>query len=143
MQNFDLYAFIHNTVNSVIPKAREKGLELHYEIDNRLPRLVCSDPYYIKQIILNLLQNAIKFTEKGNISVRLIQLDNDTHNLESVKIHFMIEDTGIGIPDDKKHEIFEIFSQADNSHTRRFGGVGLGLSISQKLINYLILIGYS
>jgi CheY-like chemotaxis protein len=118
----------------IAPIASEKSLKLGYSIEDDTPALILGDPTRLQQILINLLNNAVKFTEKGEImiSVSSIRLDNDSH-----EIHFAVKDTGIGIPEDKMDRLFQPFSQVDASTTRRFGGTGLGLAISKKLVEMM------
>jgi signal transduction histidine kinase/CheY-like chemotaxis protein len=108
------------------PRAHEKGLEIAVVVAPNIPQQVAGDDGRLRQILLNLVSNAVKFTSKGGVLIRL-EAPNDGHLCMSV------EDTGIGIPDDKANAVFEEFKQADSSHTRRFGGTGLGLAIVKKL----------
>ena len=112
-------------------RANEKGLELTYEVQDTVPNNLIGDPVRLRQVIINLVDNAIKFTEEGEVAVQ-VQLDSQNEKEESV-LHFAIKDTGIGIPQDKQERIFESFSQADGSTTRKYGGTGLGLAISAQL----------
>lgn len=114
-------------------KAREGRIELATHVSTRVPRSVLGDPTRLNQIITNLVNNALKFTESGGV---LIRLDAEpAGKIGSVTLVLEVEDTGIGIPADKIDHIFESFSQADQTTTRRFGGTGLGLSVCQKLVN--------
>jgi len=120
---------IEDALDIVSHKALEKGLELSYFISDNVPRAIIGDITRLRQVIINLLSNAIKFTEKGEVSVHVdSSLKGDAH-----EVVFSIKDTGIGIPKAKLSTIFESFSQADSSTTRRFGGTGLGLTISKRL----------
>jgi CheY-like chemotaxis protein len=112
-------------------RAHAKGLELLCEIDEAVPDRLIGDAGRLRQILLNLVSNAVKFTHEGEVSVSA-SLEPGSAN--TVRIHFIVRDTGIGIEPEKQHLIFEAFSQADNSMTRRFGGTGLGLSISRQLV---------
>ena len=112
-------------------RAQEKRLSLSFEIDPGIPEQVIGDPNRLRQVITNLIGNAIKFTERGTVSV-LVHIDSTT--TETVKIHFEVRDTGIGIPESKQKTIFEPFAQADGSTARKFGGTGLGLTISSRLV---------
>jgi signal transduction histidine kinase/CheY-like chemotaxis protein len=122
------------TVQSVAelcsPRAHEKGLEIALVIDPEVPLDVAGDDSRLRQIIMNLVSNAVKFTEHGGILLRL----SAPH---PGRLVFSVEDTGIGVPDDKATTIFDEFQQADSSHTRRFGGTGLGLAIVKKLAGAL------
>ncbi len=115
-------------------KAREKGLELNCYTDINLPSTLKGDPVRLRQILTNLLGNAIKFTEKGEVIVRISQLEKNSH---SAKVEFSVEDTGIGIPDKIQAKLFSAFTQADGTTTRKFGGTGLGLTISRQLVNLM------
>ena len=129
---------IKTDINQTLEEARDivkfqanhKGLDLLLNIDKDLPKWVDIDPTRIKQILVNLLSNAIKFTQKGEVELKLgFQALNEQEGL----LQFSVRDTGIGIPEDKQEELFQAFSQADSSTSRRFGGTGLGLTISQRL----------
>lgn len=111
-------------------RAYEKGLELLCEVDPRVPALVMSDPVRLTQVLTNLVSNAIKFTRQGEVVTRVaVQSENESE----VVLRFSVRDTGIGVPGDKLTSIFEKFTQADSSTTRRFGGTGLGLAIAKQL----------
>ena len=115
-------------------KAHSKGLELAYRVDPAIPDKLMGDPARLRQIILNLVGNAVKFTEKGEVIVSIaIEQEMD----DKILLHFSVKDTGIGIPHEKQGKIFSAFSQADGSTTRRYGGTGLGLSISRQLIELM------
>jgi signal transduction histidine kinase/DNA-binding response OmpR family regulator len=111
-------------------RADEKGLELLYDIDPAVPAILSGDPGRLRQILTNLVANAIKFTEVGEIVVRVVK---ETVRDHYVLVHFTVTDTGIGIPPGKLKSIFQAFTQADGSTTRRYGGTGLGLTISRRL----------
>ncbi len=115
-------------------KAREKGLELNCYADTNLPSTLKGDPVRLRQILTNLLGNAIKFTEDGEVIVRVSQIEA---NSASAKVEFSVEDTGIGIPKSAQEKLFSAFTQADGSTTRKFGGTGLGLTISRQLVNLM------
>jgi two-component system sensor histidine kinase/response regulator len=127
---FNLPETIEDALRSLAYRAHEKGLELACDLDANVPEFLIGDPIRIRQILLNLVNNAIKFTAAGEVEVRL---ERESTATDVVGLHFIIRDTGIGIPADKQLAIFEAFSQADGSTTRRFGGTGLGLTISQRL----------
>ena len=112
-------------------RASEKNLELIYEIEPDVPQTIVGDPGRLRQVLLNLAGNALKFTERGEIALRV---EVSSQGGESVVLRFTVRDTGVGIPLDRQRSIFEAFSQADTSVTRRFGGTGLGLTISRQLI---------
>ena len=128
--DFDLRNTIEEVVELPAMQAHGKGLEFAYTISGDVPSLIQGDPVRIRQIILNLTSNAIKFTQHGEIILR-VSLLNETE--EDVKIKFEVTDTGIGIPEDKLDHVFKEFQQSDTSTTRMYGGTGLGLSISKKL----------
>ncbi|KXS44174.1 MAG: multi-sensor hybrid histidine kinase [Methanolobus sp. T82-4] len=115
-------------------KAHEKGLKLRYVADSDVPSYIKADPVRLKQILINLGGNAIKFTHEGEIVIRVSQ-KSETES--DVTLHFSVKDTGIGIPDDKKSLLFKKFSQVDTSTTRNYGGTGLGLAISRQLVEMM------
>ncbi|MFA6292482.1 MAG: response regulator [Victivallales bacterium] len=115
-------------------RASEKGLELAYNIPPEVPDSVMGDPGRLRQIILNLVGNAIKFTEKGEV---VVSVKPESETSEKVDLHFTVTDTGIGIAPDKQKKIFEAFTQADTSTSRVYGGTGLGLTISSKLVEMM------
>jgi len=108
----------------------EKGLQIYFDFDPNIPKSILSDPARIRQIVLNLLSNAFKFTERGHIIIKADYLKNNM-------IEISVEDTGIGIPTDQQDKLFKSFSQSDSSTTRKYGGTGLGLFISKKLTELL------
>jgi signal transduction histidine kinase/DNA-binding response OmpR family regulator len=118
-------------LRTVAMRAQEKDLELVYEIADAIPEMLIGDPGRLRQIVLNLVSNAIKFTMQGEIAVSAML---ETQSAGTVVLHFSVRDTGIGIPPEKQELVFGAFSQADSSTTRRFGGTGLGLSISKQLV---------
>lgn len=128
--DFDLRNTIDEVVELPAMQAQTKGLEFAYVIQPEVPSMLQGDPGRLRQIILNLTNNAIKFTAKGEIVLR-ISLVAETAS--DARIKFEVIDTGEGIPEDKQHRLFKAFQQTDSSITRRYGGTGLGLSISQKL----------
>ncbi len=128
--DFDLRSAIEFTLDQVAFKAHEKDLELLCEIRPDVPSAVIGDPGRLRQILLNLLNNAIKFTESGEVT---LNCSAGADEGGTVELHCKVSDTGIGIPQDKQDRIFEVFLQADGSMTRRFGGTGLGLPISKAL----------
>jgi signal transduction histidine kinase len=111
-------------------EARKKGIEFRCELAPELPVRVIGDAGRLRQIVINLLGNAIKFTRAGHIGLRV---DGDQRG-DDVTLHFAVSDTGIGIPIDKQRAIFDAFTQVDSSISRRFGGTGLGLSITRRLV---------
>ena len=128
--DFNLHGMIHEVLKTLAVRADEKGLELLYEILPDVPQQVQGDPGRLRQILINLINNAIKFTERGEVALRVSLLEQIDHQLH---LHVALRDTGIGISVERQAHIFEAFSQEDNSTTRRFGGTGLGLTISSRL----------
>jgi signal transduction histidine kinase/ActR/RegA family two-component response regulator len=130
--NFDLHETLENIIQMLTIRANEQGTHLSCDIDAALPRNVYGDSNRLTQILINLTNNAIKFTENGSVllNAALIPQRKDT----DLHVKFSITDTGIGIPFDKQQLIFEAFSQADSSTTRKHGGTGLGLAISSQLV---------
>jgi len=124
--------------------AHQKHLELLCDVKSDVPEFVVADPVRLRQVIVNLVGNAIKFTEKGEVELR-VEIDSDSQpdlqpDLDSgnrLRLHFQVRDTGIGIPLDRQHSIFEAFSQVDSSTTRKYGGTGLGLTISARLVKMM------
>jgi CheY-like chemotaxis protein len=131
---FSLRELIGQTLKPLAIKADQKGLELAYDIGPDVPAGIVGDPVRLRQVLSNLVGNAIKFTEHGHV---LIDVREEKHGDGVTMLHFEIADTGIGIPADKQGTIFEAFSQADGSTTRRFGGTGLGLTISATLVGMM------
>jgi signal transduction histidine kinase/CheY-like chemotaxis protein len=131
MVSFPMRRRIEDTVKLVAVPARRKGLDVRCDIGPDVPEFVIGDPIRLGQILLNLTGNAIKFTEHGEVTVEVSVLASERHE---VTLEFAVRDTGIGIPLDKQQTIFQAFSQADGSMTRRFGGTGLGLTISARLV---------
>jgi two-component system sensor histidine kinase/response regulator len=127
---FNLAETVEETLRSLAFRAHEKGLELACDIEPDVPACVVGDPVRIRQILLNLVNNAIKFTPSGEVELRLVR---EPYEGDANGLVFSVRDTGIGIAHEKQETIFEAFSQADGSTTRRFGGTGLGLTISQRL----------
>ena len=128
--DFDLHALVKSTLAMLAPQAREKGLDLFPQIPSRIPFLLRGDPLLIRQILLNLLSNAVKFTEKGEVCLRAEQIRETPR---SVVLRIEVSDTGIGILPEAQARIFERFTQADDSITRRYGGSGLGTTIAKQL----------
>jgi two-component system sensor histidine kinase/response regulator len=132
--DFDLRITMENAMDILSIKAEEKKLELICHLQPDVPTALSGDPARLKQIIINLVGNAIKFTEKGEV---LIQVEKSEADDKSVLLNFSISDTGIGISEDMIQTIFDSFRQADGSITRRYGGTGLGLSISKRLVEMM------
>ena len=129
--DFRLPTLLRDTLKPLGLRCEEKGLELILEVAPEVPEWVNGDPSRLRQILINLLGNAIKFTERGHVALHVAV---DAQDAAQTLLHFTVADTGIGIPPDKQQSIFEAFSQADSSVSRRFGGTGLGLTICGKLV---------
>ena len=129
--SFDLRDALGDTVKTMAMRAHAKGLELLCDIRPEVPEILIGDPGRLRQILVNLAGNAIKFTETGEV---VVSVRVETRTANDIKLHFAVRDTGIGIPPDRQQKIFEAFSQADSSTTRKYGGTGLGLSISTRLV---------
>lgn len=125
---------VEEVAKAVSAKARRKGLDFNLEYDNALPGLVKADPMRLRQIIASLADNAVKFTQKGGIGI-IVAFDG--YNEGKAMIRFTIHDTGIGVPIEKQDKIFESFTQADGSLTRKHGGLGLGATISKRLVGLM------
>ncbi|MEE4354966.1 MAG: ATP-binding protein [Desulfococcaceae bacterium] len=132
--DFDLKALLMKTIAMLSIKASEKGLLLQYRIPENIPPFVKGDPARLRQVILNLLNNAVKFTEKGEITLEIF-LEKETDH--QAILRFSVSDTGIGIPADHLKRLFRPFSQADASVTRQYGGTGLGLVISSEIVTLM------
>ncbi|MBC9784144.1 response regulator [Heliobacterium chlorum] len=131
---FDAEWVIQNTSTTLAGKAREKGLHLHTSFDPKIPRILRGDPVRLRQILFNLLDNAIKFTEQGQVD---LQAQRMAVKSEKVYVRFQVSDTGIGMSKEVIKHLFQPFHQADSSMTRRYGGTGLGLSIAKRLIELM------
>jgi two-component system, sensor histidine kinase and response regulator len=129
--DFDLTPTVESVVQLVADQARRKGLELTVSIEPEVPRFLRGDPGRLRQVLLNLVSNAIKFTEHGEVAVQVSKL---SENPKEAILRFEVRDSGIGIPPDKQHLLFQPFSQVDASTTRHYGGTGLGLSIARALV---------
>ncbi|MBX3418848.1 MAG: response regulator [Pirellulaceae bacterium] len=132
--SFDIRELLGDTLKGLGLRAQGKGLELACQIDPQTPRILRGDSNRLRQIILNLIGNAIKFTEQGEI---VLEIDCIEKNCDTALLRFTVFDTGIGIPTDKIDKVFEEFEQADASTTRRYGGTGLGLAICARLVELM------
>lgn len=131
---FDLNALIEEVMNLFSSRAYEKNLELLYSVQNNEVFHLCGDVTRLRQVFVNLIGNAIKFTEKGEVH---IEVEKVWENDRRVQLTFNVNDTGIGIPDEKLDRLFKPFSQIDNTTTRKYGGTGLGLAISTRLVELM------
>jgi len=132
--DFELSSVMDNVANIVSVKTSEKGLELIRSISSEVPNALVGDPLRLGQVLINLANNAVKFTENGQILIKTELVDNDN---QSVLLRFSVIDTGIGITKQQMAKLFSAFSQADSSVTRKFGGTGLGLTISKRLVEMM------
>ncbi len=131
---FDIHEALGDTMKSLSLRANQKDLELLFHVDPEVPQCVSGDPSRLRQIVFNLVGNAIKFTEKGEI---VLDVKAEGSSATETRLHFTVRDTGIGIEPDKLDRIFGVFEQADNSMTRKFGGTGLGLAICARLVELM------
>jgi two-component system, sensor histidine kinase and response regulator len=132
--DFSLPGCVGEIIKTMAIRAHQKGLELAYDMGAEVPSQLSGDPGRLRQILTNLVGNAIKFTDKGQVLVEIkshLQADGRT------ELHFQVSDSGVGIPEDKRQVIFQAFAQADNSVTRKYGGTGLGLAISVRLVEMM------
>ncbi|MEL7339142.1 MAG: response regulator, partial [Bacteroidota bacterium] len=134
-QGFGLVDCVEDVLDLLSTKANEKGLELISDISTDIPPQIISDPTRLRQVLVNLVNNAIKFTHKGEVCISARYLEKTPQ--DKLKLEFAVKDTGIGIPENKIHRLFKSFSQVDSSTTRKYGGTGLGLAISKKLVELM------
>jgi len=132
--DFKLRGSIEPTLKTLALRAYRKGLELNCDIESDVPEALAGDPGRLRQILINLLGNSLKFTEKGEVNLK-VQREPATEG--AACLHFSVQDTGVGIPPDRQASIFEAFTQAEGSTARRFGGTGLGLTISRRLVEMM------
>ena len=132
--DFDLDQVLHTLSNMVSLKAYEKGIELVFNSAPEIPRMLVGDPARLRQVLLNIVSNAIKFTESGQI---LLKINVLKRTAESIVLEFAVTDTGIGLSKEQASQLFQPFQQADSSTTRKYGGTGLGLVISQRIIGMM------
>jgi PAS domain S-box-containing protein len=133
--DFDPHDVVTDTTTLMALRARQKGLELIVDIGSTVPNTLRGDPGRLRQILVNLLGNAIKFTHQGEVVLGVTRMAATPD--DEIVLHFSIRDTGVGIPQDRQKTIFEAFSQADGSITRKYGGTGLGLTISSQLVQMM------
>ncbi|MBF0473808.1 MAG: response regulator [Nitrospirae bacterium] len=139
--DFNIVTIMEGTIDTIALQAHKKNLELLCDIHQNTPQVIIGDPVRLRQIIINLVGNAIKFTHRGEIVVSIEAINNSFSQVDLANHHvdlkFTVSDTGIGIPEDKISTIFETFRQVDGSTTREYGGTGLGLSITSKLVELM------
>jgi len=133
--DFSLRDLLKETIEAMVVLSQQKGLSLTTEILTDVPHTLRGDPTRLRQVLINLVSNAIKFTPAGSVAVRVAPAAAE-HGSGS-KIHFRVTDTGVGIPQQKLQSIFEAFTQADSSMSRKYGGTGLGLAISSRLVEIM------
>jgi signal transduction histidine kinase/CheY-like chemotaxis protein len=132
--DFDLHKVLNDTAKSLSIRAHEKNVELACRIPAQTPHRLVGDPLRLQQVLVNLLGNAIKFTESGEV---VLTVESEPVDGVQSRLHFAVRDTGVGISSENQRKIFEAFTQADGSSTRRFGGTGLGLAISARLVRLM------
>ncbi|ATW28659.1 hypothetical protein DCMF_16130 [Candidatus Formimonas warabiya] len=132
--NFSLRECLEEVIKTHSPRAVSKGLELNYTLSSTIPAFLVGDPYRLQQVLHNLVSNAIKFTEAGEITVSIKTI---AHTPESAELKFAVSDTGIGIAQSDLGNLFQSFNQIDRSFTRKYGGTGLGLAISKQLVEMM------
>ena len=131
---FNLHEVLGDTMKTLAVRASHKDLELAFHVATDVPAALVGDPGRLRQIVMNLVGNAVKFTERGEI---VLDVSCRSKDAETAELLFLVRDTGIGIPDDKIDRIFQAFEQADTSTTRRYGGTGLGLTITSRLVQLM------
>jgi signal transduction histidine kinase/CheY-like chemotaxis protein len=135
-EEFDLRATIEDVMDMFSLRASQKGLDLIYQLESNVPEHIMGDSLRLKQILINLIGNALKFTDKGEIFIKVHRSAKTAAG--NFKLNFSVKDTGIGIPEEKIDRLFKAFSQVDSSTTRKFGGTGLGLAICQRLARLMV-----
>lgn len=131
---FDLQESVGDTLKALAERAHGRGLELAYHIDLDIPERLVGDRNRLRQVIVNLVGNAIKFTEEGEV---VLDAECEERTDQDLLIHFTVKDTGVGISPEKQERIFQAFEQADESTTRHYGGTGLGLAIASRLVEMM------
>jgi signal transduction histidine kinase/ActR/RegA family two-component response regulator len=131
---FDLQSLVDKTIRTLAVRGHEKGLEIAWRIAPQVPHRLMGDPTRLRQVLMNLVGNAVKFTERGEV---ILEVDVHPDSVDAGYLLFTVRDTGIGVPVEQQGRIFDIFSQGDSSTTRKFGGTGLGLAISRHLVTLM------
>lgn len=134
IEQSDVYDMVSQVINVILYQSQKKNIELLLNIEPGLPKTILLDEARLKQILINLLGNAVKFTEKGEIELKVEKLRMDDEN---IVLRFSVRDTGIGIPVEKQNHIFDAFTQENSSISKRYGGTGLGLTISNNILGYM------
>mgnify|MGYP000886987326 CR=1 FL=1 len=132
--DFEINTIIRNIYQLLKYKADEKGIDFSYAISDQVPPMLIGDPLRISQVLLNLANNAIKFTTKGSVKISISYVDR---SCQTIRLVFKVSDTGIGISEEGKQHLFKEFSQTESSTSRKYGGTGLGLAISKNLVNLM------
>ena len=135
-EEFSLYTCLDETFDQLASRAAQKEIELGYFVEPDVPRLLLGDVTRLRQVLVNLMSNAVKFTENGEVTIQ-VAVEEENSDMEDIKLRFDIHDTGIGVPLEQQQHLFEAFSQGDASTTRKFGGTGLGLAISKQLVELM------
>ena len=133
--SYSVRTAVFNVLKTLAVKASQNKLDLMYKVDPAIPDFVVGDPFRLRQVITNLVGNAVKFTQKGSVGLSCRLAGHDAQG--NYMLEFCVADTGIGIKSDKLNIIFDTFAQADGSTTRKYGGTGLGLTISKRLVNLM------
>jgi signal transduction histidine kinase len=134
LRAFNLRDCLETALKTLANRADEKGLDILCDIASEVPEVACGDSTRLRQIVLNLIGNSIKFTHEGEVTLKVQPESSDA---DSDSIHFIVSDTGIGIPLEKQNSIFDPFSQGDTSTSRKYGGAGLGLTSSARFITLM------
>ena len=135
--SFELVTLVEGQADLMAKRARDKGVSLMTFVEPNIPKKVLGDPGRITQVLLNLVSNAIKFTEKGTVLVRVFPVNEDNNDERFVTLRFEVEDSGIGLSEEAQSKLFMPFTQADGSTARKYGGTGLGLSIGKRLVELM------
>jgi len=133
-REFSLEKLMQKASNINRVRAQEKGLEFHVSVSRGIPEILRGDPLRLRQVLLNLISNAIKFTRQGEVAVEVSPVQDFP---DTIVLEFSVQDTGVGIPEERKERVFEPFTQLDSSMTRQYGGTGLGLAISRRLVEMM------
>jgi PAS domain S-box-containing protein len=138
-KDLDVWNVVQDAIEILAPRAKEKGLGLATFLSPEVPKTLVGDPKRLRQVLVKLVDNAIKFTDSGQVSIRVEvnPSQEETEQGSEAELHFLVNDTGVGIPVEKLEIIFEPFSQVDGSATRRYGGLGLGLALVQQLVGLM------
>lgn len=134
IDKYNLYELVNQVINVIIYQAQQKGIEILLNIEQGLPSVIYIDESRVKQVLINLLGNAVKFTEVGEIELRV---EKRALLTDEIELRFAVRDTGIGIPEEKQQRIFDAFTQEDSSVSKKYGGTGLGLTISNNILRYM------